>query len=232
MKNSTIIAEFNVKVLHLDLCDGSDDPDIVARADVEVTNDTSFLGINGIDLRYNDANGTYSIVEPKSPSDAGLNGLTHRAVLNAVVARYEQIIGKFPKRVWTEFVSDELKDKLFKLKSDNGMVPLGTVDEIVQLFVNDIEKNGNALEKNSNKMIWHPYKDCGDAPKVADYQKDVFLCKVQMYHIDNDEPVGTPLYKVLLCDDGGIFYGYSKNDGDCYNKVIAWTEIIDNMGIA
>jgi hypothetical protein len=82
------------------------------------------------------------------------------------------------------------------------------------------------LEDSSNKMIWHPYKDCGDAPKVAEYQKDVFLCKVQMYYSDNDEPVGTPLYQVLLCDDGGIFYGFRKNEGDCYNKVIAWTEII------
>ena len=89
----------------------------------------------------------------------------------------EESIGNFPKHVWTEFVSDELKDELFKLKSDNGMVPLGTVDKIVQLFVNDIEKIGNALEKESNKMIWHTYKDCGDAPKVAEYQKDVFLCK-------------------------------------------------------
>ena len=132
----------------------------------------------------------------------------------------------YTHHVWTEFVSDELKDKIFKLKSDNGMVPLGTVDEIVQLFVNDIEKIGNALEKDSNKMIWHPYKDCGDAPKVAEYQKDVFLCKVQMYHSDNDEPVGTPVYNVLLCNDGGVFYGFRKNEGDCYNKVIAWTEII------
>lgn len=56
-------------------------------------------------------------------------------------------IGNFPKHVWTEFVSDELKDKLFKLKSDNGMVPLGTVDEIIQLFVNDIEKLGKEIEK-------------------------------------------------------------------------------------
>lgn len=61
-------------------------------------------------------------------------------------------IGNFPKHVWTEFVSDELKDKLFKLKSDNGMIPLGTVDEIVQLFVNDIEKIGNALEKEREKL--------------------------------------------------------------------------------
>ena len=61
-------------------------------------------------------------------------------------------IGNFPKHVWTEFVSDELKDKLFKLKSDNGMIPLGTVDEIVWLFVNDIEKIGNALEKEREKL--------------------------------------------------------------------------------
>ena len=64
----------------------------------------------------------------------------------------EENIGNFPKHIWTEFVSDKLKDKLFKLKSDNGMVPLGTVDEIVQLFVNDIEKIGNALEKEREKL--------------------------------------------------------------------------------
>lgn len=67
----------------------------------------------------------------------------------------EESIGNFPKHVWIEFVSDELKDKLFKLKSDNGMVPLGTVDEIVQLFVNDIEKIGNALEKEREKLKSH-----------------------------------------------------------------------------
>ena len=67
----------------------------------------------------------------------------------------EECIGNFPKHVWLEFVSDELKDKLFKLKSDNGMVPLGTVDEIVQLFVNDIEKIGNALEKECEKLKSH-----------------------------------------------------------------------------
>lgn len=65
----------------------------------------------------------------------------------------EENIGIFPKHVWLEFVSTELKDKLFKLKSDNGMVPLETVDEIVQLFVNDIEKIGNALEKESKKKV-------------------------------------------------------------------------------
>ena len=47
------------------------------------------------------------------------------------------------KLVWTDLVSDELKDMLFNLKSDNGFVPLGTVDKLVQLFVNDIERLGN-----------------------------------------------------------------------------------------
>ena len=61
----------------------------------------------------------------------------------------------YTHHVWTEFVSDELKDKIFKLKSDNGMVPLGTVDEIVQLFVNDIEKIGNALEEEREKLKSH-----------------------------------------------------------------------------
>lgn len=47
------------------------------------------------------------------------------------------------KLVWTDLVSDELKDMIFKLKSDNGFVPLGTVDKLIQLFVNDIERLGN-----------------------------------------------------------------------------------------
>ena len=67
----------------------------------------------------------------------------------------EENIGNFPKHVLIEFVSDDLKDKIFKLKSNNGMVPLGTVDEIVQLFVNDIEKIGNALEKEREKLKSH-----------------------------------------------------------------------------
>lgn len=47
------------------------------------------------------------------------------------------------KLVWTDLVSDELKDMLINLKSDNGFVPLGTVDKLIQLFVNDIERLGN-----------------------------------------------------------------------------------------
>ena len=30
----------------------------------------------------------------------------------------------------------------------------------------------------------------------------------------------------LRCGDNGIFYGYRPKEGNCYNKVIAWTEII------
>ena len=124
------------------------------------------------------------------------------------------------------WLENEIKDLEYVLSSDciNRNLKLNQL----QMYREHLDM----LKNSTNKMIWHPYKDCGDAPKVAEYQKDVFLCKVQMYHSDNDEPVGTPVYNVLLCDDGGVFYGFRKNDGDCYNKVIAWTEIVDNMGIA
>lgn len=88
---TTMSDPVNVKVLHLDLCDGSNDPDIVARADVEVTNDTWFLSINSLDLRYNDATREYSIVEPRTLSGVCINERTQRAVTSAVVAHYEQI---------------------------------------------------------------------------------------------------------------------------------------------
>ncbi len=93
MNDPDILAEFNVKILHLDFCDGSDDPELVAMADVEVTSyhDPLFLAINGLSLRYNDTTREYSIVAPKSPSGVCINELTQRAVTSAVVARYEQI---------------------------------------------------------------------------------------------------------------------------------------------
>lgn len=53
------------------------------------------------------------------------------------------LMAKPNKLVWTDLVSDELKEMLFNLKSDNGFVPLGTVDKLIQLFVNDIERLGN-----------------------------------------------------------------------------------------
>lgn len=91
MNEQEALDKINVKVLHLDFCEASDDTDLVARVDVEVTNDTSFLAINGIGLRYNDATGNYSIVEPTTPSGVCLNELIRIAVTNAVVARYEHI---------------------------------------------------------------------------------------------------------------------------------------------
>lgn len=91
MSDQEELDKIKVKVLHLDFCEASNDPDLVAMADVEVTNDTSFMGINGIDLRYNNTTGNYSIVEPKSLSGVCMNELIRIAVTNAVVARYEQI---------------------------------------------------------------------------------------------------------------------------------------------
>lgn len=119
-----------------------------------------------------------------------------------------------------EWLKNEIKDLEYVLSDDciNRNLKLC----MLQMY----REHLGMLENNQNKMIWHPYKDCGDAPKVAEYQKDCFLCKVQMFSCENDEPVGTPVYNVLLCGDNGIFYGYRPKEGDCYNKVIAWTEII------
>lgn len=89
MSDQDALDEIKVRVLDVDLCESSDDPDLVAKADVEVMNDTSFLRINGLDLRYNDATETYSVVEPKTPSGVCLNRLARIAVINAVVAHYE-----------------------------------------------------------------------------------------------------------------------------------------------
>ena len=91
MSDQEALDKIKVKVLHLDFCEASDDPDLVARADAEVTTDTSFMSINGIDLRYNNATGNYSIVEPKSLSGVCMNELIRIEVTNAVVARYEHI---------------------------------------------------------------------------------------------------------------------------------------------
>lgn len=43
MSDQAALDEIKVRVLDLDLCEASNDPDLVARADVEVMNDTSFL---------------------------------------------------------------------------------------------------------------------------------------------------------------------------------------------
>lgn len=80
--------KIKVKVLHLNFCEASDDPELVAMADVEVTDDTSVLVVNGLGLRYNDTTGDCSIVEPKTPSGACMNRLIRIAVTHAVMDRY------------------------------------------------------------------------------------------------------------------------------------------------
>ena len=136
MSDQETLAEFNVKVLHLDLCEVSDDPNLVARADVEVMNDTSSLSINGLNLRYNDTTGEYSIVVPKSPSGVCINELTQRAVTNAIVARYEQIIGKFPKRDDIEKIGNVLDENIET--HDMNANRLQTEERKIQWLENEI----------------------------------------------------------------------------------------------
>ena len=164
MKETTsdqeVLAEFNVKVLHLDLCEASDDPNLVARADVEVTNDTSSLSINGLNLRYNDTTGEYSIVAPKSPSGVCINELTQRAVTSAVAARYEQIIGKFPKRDDIEKIGNALEENMET--HDMNANKLQTEEEKIQWLENEIKDLEYALSS-----------DC--------INRNNKLCRLQMY---------------------------------------------------
>lgn len=92
MGDQEALDKIKFKVLHIDFCEASDDPELVARADVEVTNDTSVLAVNSLGLRYNDTTREYSIVAPKTLSGGvGMNEFTRIAVTNAVAARYEQL---------------------------------------------------------------------------------------------------------------------------------------------
>lgn len=85
------LSKLKVKVLDLVFCEASNDPELVARADVEVTNDGSVITLNGLDLRHNDSTEIYSIVEPELPSGVCINGFTCRAITSAIAAHYEQI---------------------------------------------------------------------------------------------------------------------------------------------
>lgn len=85
------LGKLKVKVLDLVFCEDSNDPELVARADVEVTNDTSVMTLNGLDLKHNDTTGIYSIAEPELPSGMSINRFTCRAITSAVAARYERI---------------------------------------------------------------------------------------------------------------------------------------------
>ena len=91
MSDHEPLEKIKVKVLNFNFCESSNDPDLVAMADVEVTNDTSSLTIKGLDLRHNDTTGEYSIVDPKFPSGVSIDGFTCRAVTSAVADRYEKI---------------------------------------------------------------------------------------------------------------------------------------------
>ena len=86
MSDQEVFNEIKVKVLRLDFCEASNDPDLVASADVDVTNNTSRMSINGLGLRHNDTTGTWSIVVPKTLSN--IDRLIRIAVTNAVVDRY------------------------------------------------------------------------------------------------------------------------------------------------
>ena len=77
---------------------------------------------------------------------------------------------------------------------------------------------------SEQKTGWHPYRGCGDAPKVREYQKETYLCMVQRYAKDTGEEIGAVSYQVLLCDDNGMFWGL-KSDSLVVSKVIAWWEI-------
>lgn len=84
-----------------------------------------------------------------------------------------------------------------------------------------------AIKKElKNEMHWHKYTNCGDAPNVNEYQKETFLCKVQRFAKDTEEPIGAPSYQVCVCDDNGSFFGMQGSSDLCWAKVVAWTDIV------
>lgn len=89
-------------------------------------------------------------------------------------------------------------------------------------LADDVDKLFQKLSAQKND--WHPYKGCGDAPNVKEYQKETYLCMVQRYAKETGEEVGAVSYQVLLCDDNGMFRGL-KSDSLVDYKVIAWKEI-------
>ena len=84
-----------------------------------------------------------------------------------------------------------------------------------------------AIKKElKNEMHWHKYTNCGDAPNVNEYQKETFLCKVQRFAKDTEEPIGSPSYQVCVCDDNGSFFGMQGSSDLCWAEVVAWTDIV------
>lgn len=131
------LGELKVKVLDLVLCEASNDQELIARADVEVTNDASVITLNGLDLRHNDSTGIYSIVEPELPSGVCINGFTCRAITSAIAARYEQIIGKFPKRDDNEKIGNALDENMET--HDMNANRLKTEERKIQWLENEIK---------------------------------------------------------------------------------------------
>lgn len=141
MSDQEAFGKIKVKVLRLDFCEGSNDPELVAMADVEVTNETSCLVVNGLGLRYNDTTGDCSIVEPKTPSGAGLNRLTRIAVTNAVMDRYVHIKH-----------SDEMLEKLDTATSIDRKEYNDILEAISAHFDRDDMDIGDCLEECKLKL--------------------------------------------------------------------------------
>lgn len=154
------LGALKVKVLDLVLCEASNDQELVAKADVEVTNDASVITLNGLDLRHNDSTGIYSIVEPELPSGVCINGFTCRAVTSAIAARYEQIIGKFPKRDDNEKIGNAL-------------------DENMETH----DMNANRLKTEERKIQWleNEIKDLEYVLSSDCINRNNKLCRLQMF---------------------------------------------------
>ena len=154
------LGKLKVKVLDLVFCEASNDPELVARADVEVTNDGSVITLNGLDLRHNDSTGIYSIVEPELPSGVCINGFTCRAITSAIAAHYEQSIGKFTKRDDVEKIGNAL-------------------DENIETH----DMNANRLQTEERKIQWleNEIKDLEYVLSSDCINRNNKLCRLQMF---------------------------------------------------
>ena len=160
MSDQEAFDKLKVKVLDLVFCEASNDPDLVARADVEVINDASVITLNGLNLRHNDSTGIYSIAEPELPSGVCINGFTCRAITSAIAAHYEQSIGKFSKRDSIEKIGNAL-------------------DENMETH----DMNANRLQTEERKIQWleNEIKDLEYVLSSDCINRNNKLCRLQMY---------------------------------------------------
>jgi hypothetical protein len=116
-------------------------------------------------------------------------------------------------------------EEFFKQPAITDILKMAPVENLAHDIVEELVTRAWSLLKadetnnNSNKMIWHSYKDCGDAPHIQDYQKETFLCKVQRFAKENDEPIGAPSYQVCVCDDNGGFFGMQGSSDLCLSLI-------------